>query len=104
MSLLKRAVSRLPWIALSLVFTVFAIPVWGQSSAIVGEVETDLNANAEFVLRFVTNRVSMSTIEYGLDGELTFKTDELIALSGMHRARFRECPAWGCVQLSYSRV
>lgn len=26
----------------------------------------------------------MSTIEYGLDGELTFKTDELIALSGMH--------------------
>lgn len=63
---------------------VCAAPVWGQSSPILGDVETDLNANAEFVLRFGTGKVGMSVIEYGLDGELTLKTDELIALSGIH--------------------
>lgn len=90
MSLVKRFGHGLSWLILSLVFTVFAVPVWGQSSAIVGEVDAGVNANAEFVLRFVTNKASMSRIEYGFDDELVYQTDVLIALSGVHEHVLRD--------------
>lgn len=77
----KRIISMAMWVVLVLAF---AVPAWGQSSAIVGEPETGLNSNAEFVIRFTTEKAGMSSVEYGLDGELTSKTDEIIALSAIH--------------------
>lgn len=77
----RRITSTALWAVLVLAF---AIPVWGQSSAIVGDPETGLNAHAEFVIRFETEKAGMSSIEYGLDGELTFETDEIIALGAIH--------------------
>lgn len=51
---------------------------------IVGEVEVGVSASQEVYIAFETATASMSSIEYGVDGEFTHATDTYVALDSYH--------------------
>jgi len=51
---------------------------------IVGEIEIGVDASQQLYIAFETNTASMSSIEYGVDGEFTHATDTYVALDSFH--------------------